>query len=135
MGHPVGFADLVMFGLVAGWLTVRTGGLEAAIALHVANNLISSVVAAALGDLGMDETAADMPWQFAVIDVPVLLAYAWVVVRLARGAGVATESSVEPCDRVPPPRGPEAETGLADHREDPQDSSNRHLSPSSSARR
>ncbi|GLY99469.1 hypothetical protein Acsp02_67220 [Actinoplanes sp. NBRC 103695] len=83
-GTPWGFADLVVFGLVAGWLTVRTGGLEAAIALHVMNNVIGAGLAAYYGDLSMDETAADMPWQLAVVDFGVLLAYAWIVVLIVR---------------------------------------------------
>jgi membrane protease YdiL (CAAX protease family) len=92
-GTPWGFADLIVFGLVTGWLTVRTGGLEAAIALHVLNNLVSGVLSAAYGQLTVDETAADMPWQLAVIDVPVLLAYAAVIVVLARRRGLATRSA------------------------------------------
>jgi CAAX protease family protein len=103
-GTPWGFTDLLAFGVVTGWLTVRTGGLEAAIALHVANNLLGSVAAAAFGDLGTDETAADMPWQFLVVDVLVLGAYAWVVGRLARRAGIAFESRIDPLDRVNFPR-------------------------------
>ncbi|GIF14254.1 CPBP family intramembrane glutamic endopeptidase [Actinoplanes teichomyceticus] len=83
-GTPWGFADLVVFGAVAGWLTVRTGGLEAAIALHVGNNLISSVLAAAFGELTVDETAADLPWRFAVVDVVLLVAYAAAVWWLAQ---------------------------------------------------
>jgi membrane protease YdiL (CAAX protease family) len=83
-GTPWGFADLVVFGVVAGWLTVRTGGLEASIALHVANNLLGTLLAAAYGDLSTDETAADMPWQLVAVDVPVLIAYAIVVVFLQR---------------------------------------------------
>ncbi|MBL7260008.1 CPBP family intramembrane glutamic endopeptidase [Paractinoplanes lichenicola] len=82
-GTPWGFADLFLFGAVAGWLTVRTGGLEAAIALHVMNNLVSAGVAAAYGQLTITETAADMPWQMAAVDVVVLTAYAIVVVQLA----------------------------------------------------
>ncbi|MEU8234103.1 type II CAAX endopeptidase family protein [Actinoplanes sp. NPDC048967] len=89
-GTPWGFADLVLFSVVTGWLTVRTGGLEAAIALHVMNNLIAGVLSAASGTLYADETAADMPWQLAVIDVPVLLAYAAVIVLLARRRRLAT---------------------------------------------
>ncbi|GAA0585430.1 hypothetical protein GCM10010172_83240 [Paractinoplanes ferrugineus] len=111
-GTPWGFADLVVFGVVAGWLTVRTGGLEAAVALHLANNLISSLLAAATGDLGTDETAADMPWQFFVVDVVVLLAYAWVVARLARRAGIAFESRVDPLDRVSFPTQPHIDPQL-----------------------
>ncbi|WP_433380897.1 lysostaphin resistance A-like protein [Actinoplanes sp. CA-142083] len=83
-GTPWGFADLVVFGVVAGWLTVWTGGLEAAIALHVANNLLGTVLLAAFGDLSTDETAADMPWQLVAVDVPVLIAYGMIVVFLKR---------------------------------------------------
>jgi membrane protease YdiL (CAAX protease family) len=94
-GTPWGFADLVVFGVVIGWLTVRTGGLEAAIALHVLNNLLSGLLGAAFGDLTVDETAADMPWQFVAVDVPVLLAYAAVVLRLARRRGLDTRTPAE----------------------------------------
>ena len=40
----------------------------------------------------MDETAADMPWQMAAIDLPVLLAYAAVMLMLARRRGIATRT-------------------------------------------
>ena len=92
-GTPWGFADLVVFGLVAGWLTVRTGGLEAAIALHIMNNLVGSAVAAAYGQLTLDETAADMPWQLAVADLPVLLGFAAVILRLAHRRGLTTRTT------------------------------------------
>jgi membrane protease YdiL (CAAX protease family) len=81
-GTPWGFADLVVFGSVAGLLTVRTGGLEASIALHVVNNLLGGLVSAAYGDLSVDETAADLPWQLALLDTGVLIAYAIVVVKV-----------------------------------------------------
>ncbi|RZU54211.1 membrane protease YdiL (CAAX protease family) [Krasilnikovia cinnamomea] len=95
-GTPWGFADLVLFGLVAGWLTVRTGGLEAAIALHLANNLLAFLVSAAFGEFGVDETAADMPWRYVVIDVPVLLGYAAVIAWLARRRNVRHTTPVPP---------------------------------------
>ena len=102
-GTPWGFADLILFGVVAGWLTVRTGGLEAAIALHVMNNLLSGALSAAYGTLHEDVTAADMPWQVAVIDVPVLLAYAAVIVALARRRRLATRSAPAPAVVAVPP--------------------------------
>jgi uncharacterized protein len=83
-GTPWGFIDLIIFGTVLGWLTVRTGGLEAAIALHVSTNLISIGLMAAGGALSLDETAADMPWQGLVVDVATVLGYAAVVMWLAR---------------------------------------------------
>ncbi|MEU4562153.1 CPBP family intramembrane glutamic endopeptidase [Actinoplanes sp. NPDC023936] len=100
-GTPWGFADLFIFGAITGWLTVRTGGLEAAIVLHVMNNLLGSTIGAAYGDLGMDETAADMPWQMAAIDLPVLLAYAAVILWLARRRGIATRTPAIPAPAVP----------------------------------
>ncbi|MEV3991541.1 type II CAAX endopeptidase family protein [Streptomyces sp. NPDC049837] len=84
-GTAWGFADLVVFGLVAGWLTIRTGGLEAAIALHVLNNLLAFGVASAIaGALASEETAVDMGWMAVAIDVPMVLLYAAAVLWLAR---------------------------------------------------
>ncbi|GAB1640735.1 hypothetical protein KRMM14A1259_11580 [Krasilnikovia sp. MM14-A1259] len=109
-GTPWGFADLTAFGLIAGWLTVRTGGLEAAIALHLANNLLGTLLSAAFGDLGMDQTAADMSWQYVVIDLPVLLGYAAVIGWLARRRGVTTLTAPLPAAEAArtPPGTPEA---------------------------
>lgn len=83
-GTPWGFADLVVFGLAAGWLTVRTGGLEAAIGLHVINNLIAFGLGAAVVDgLKTDETAADAPWQWVAVDIVAIAAYVAVVLWFA----------------------------------------------------
>ncbi|MEU6177479.1 DUF6223 family protein [Streptomyces coeruleorubidus] len=69
-GTKWGFIGLLVFGGVCGWLTIRTGGLEAAVALHALNNLLAFGVAAAFVDgLSSDETAADSPWQLALVDV------------------------------------------------------------------
>ncbi|MEU0333939.1 CPBP family glutamic-type intramembrane protease [Streptomyces sp. NPDC006193] len=75
-GTPWGFADLVVFGVAAGWLTWRTGGLEASIALHTVNNLFAFGVSAAVVDgLSSDETAADAPWQVVALDVASIVLY------------------------------------------------------------
>lgn len=85
LGTPWGFADLVFFAAVAGWLTIRTGGLEASICLHVINNLVSFGFSAAVVDgLASDETAADSPWQLVLIDCLAISAYAAAVLWLAR---------------------------------------------------
>jgi membrane protease YdiL (CAAX protease family) len=96
LGTPWGFANLVVFGALAGLLTVRTGGLEAAIALHVMNNLAATVLAVAMGQLTLDQTAADMPWQMAAVDVAVLAAYTLVALRLARRRGIAAVTPAGP---------------------------------------
>ncbi|MDI6102787.1 CPBP family intramembrane metalloprotease [Actinoplanes sp. NEAU-A12] len=99
-GTPFGFADLLLFGVVAGWVTVRTGGLEAAIALHVVNNLVTMVVAAAYGQLTVEETAADMPWQLAVADAPVLIGFGLVIVWLARRRALPSATPIASYDLV-----------------------------------
>ncbi|WP_236067817.1 CPBP family intramembrane glutamic endopeptidase [Streptomyces brasiliscabiei] len=93
-GTPWGFADLVVFGLIAGLLTIRTGGLEAAIALHVLNNLLPlGILSATVDGLGIEETAADMDWTMLALDVPLVALYAAAVVWLARRRGVATQTT------------------------------------------
>jgi membrane protease YdiL (CAAX protease family) len=84
-GTRWGFMGLLVFGLVCGWLTIRTGGLEAAVALHALNNLLAFGVAAAVVDgLSSDETAADSSWPVALVDVATSLIYAALVLWLAR---------------------------------------------------
>ncbi|MCT9821102.1 CPBP family intramembrane metalloprotease [Microbacterium sp. W1N] len=59
LGHlydPLGQAAVGLFAVVAGWLTWRTGGLEAAIALHVVNNL-SAFLLALMGLSDVNESA------------------------------------------------------------------------------
>lgn len=91
-GQVWGALDLVVFGLVMGWLTVRTGGLEAAIGLHAVNNLVGFVAAAAVGQLDLETTAADAPWQLLAADLVALPAYAAVLLLLARRRGLPVRS-------------------------------------------
>lgn len=84
-GTVWGFADLCVFGLVTGCLTVRTGGLEAAIALHVLNNLLGyGLAATVVGGLTGAETAADSPVLLAVVDMAVIVLHGALVLWLAR---------------------------------------------------
>ncbi|MEH0933281.1 CPBP family intramembrane glutamic endopeptidase [Micromonospora sp. CPCC 205558] len=108
-GTGWGFLDLAFMGLLLGWLTIRTGGLEAAIALHVVNNVIGFALAAAFGGLAVDETMADAPWQLVLVDILMLSAYAMVVDRLAARRGLATV--VPPAPVVGVPGEPSAPTG------------------------
>ncbi|MEU6681589.1 CPBP family intramembrane glutamic endopeptidase [Streptomyces sp. NPDC046832] len=104
-GTTWGFLDLLVFGLVAGWLTLRTGGLEAAIALHALNNLLAFGISAAMVDgLSSDDTAADAPWQLALTDMATALLYAAIITYTARrrrpqrpaSAAVAEPEGVKP---------------------------------------
>ncbi|GLZ09852.1 hypothetical protein Acsp04_00880 [Actinomadura sp. NBRC 104425] len=83
-----GILDIFVFGAVAGWVTVRTGGLEASIALHVCNNLMAFLLPAAVGDLDIEQ--GSVPWQYVVADVVPMLLYAAVVVWLARRMRIQT---------------------------------------------
>ncbi|GAA0932382.1 hypothetical protein GCM10009549_56410 [Streptomyces thermoalcalitolerans] len=97
-----GFIDLLVFGLVAGWLSIRTGGLEASIALHAVNNLLAFGVSAVfVGGLETDETAADAPWPLAVTDMATVLLYAVIVLWLARRRSPRNLSSPPPEPAVP----------------------------------
>ncbi len=80
-----GMVDIAAFALVAGWLTWRTGGLEAAIALHVVNNVVWSV----LGAFGLvDLNATDSSTTDLVVSLLLTLAFAAAVFRAADRMGI-----------------------------------------------
>jgi membrane protease YdiL (CAAX protease family) len=78
------FTDRFTFGLVASWLAWRTGGLEASVALHAANNLVSLGAGAVAGTLSDSLSLSSLEWQFAVLDVVSMLVFAAAAERLAR---------------------------------------------------
>jgi uncharacterized protein len=88
-----GWGVLAIFGFAAitGWLTVRTGGLEAAIAIHVVNNMVAFLLPAAVGRLSLEQGA--IPWPYVLADLAPLLLYAVVVDRLARRRELETVSA------------------------------------------
>lgn len=77
------FADRLAFGVVAAWLVWRTGGLEAAVALHVANNLVSLGWTALTGSLESALTASTLAWHAAVLDMAMMVTFAAAVHALA----------------------------------------------------
>jgi membrane protease YdiL (CAAX protease family) len=79
-----GAADLMLFSLVVGWLTIRTGGLEAAVALHAVGNLAISFLLAAVGGLAEEGSAGDADWTLLAADSIALPLYAVAVVALHR---------------------------------------------------
>jgi hypothetical protein len=86
------FADRMVFGLVASWLVWRTGGLEAPVALHVANNLVVLTVSSVSGELEAALTSTSVDWRYAVADIVTLVLFAAVADRLARRWRVAVVS-------------------------------------------
>jgi membrane protease YdiL (CAAX protease family) len=77
-------ADIFLFGLVLGWLAVRTGGLESGIALHVMNNLVAFLLPAAMGYGDLWNQQGSAPWTLFGSDVICLGSYALAITWLAR---------------------------------------------------
>ncbi|MEO3888180.1 CPBP family intramembrane glutamic endopeptidase [Nonomuraea sp. B5E05] len=92
--QPAGLADVFVFGAVMGWLTVRTGGLEAAIGLHVMNNLLAFGLSAAAGSLeeALDQPNVPVPWQALLGTAVQLTVYAGGVLYLAKKRSISTVS-------------------------------------------
>ena len=88
-----GFVSITTFGLVAAWLTVRTGGLEAAIALHAVNNVAFFLLEAATGrgDRWITELNVERGWSATLVDVALAALYgaaiAWLDARQRRSSG------------------------------------------------
>lgn len=120
------FGDRLAFGAVASWLAWRTGGLEAPVALHVANNVVSLTYSASTGSLESALTASSVPWQFALLDVAMMAAFALAVhaaaPRWAPGVRRAAAPAVlsgpagvgypAPSPSTPPPAGDERPWGM-----------------------
>ncbi|MFF0989276.1 CPBP family intramembrane glutamic endopeptidase [Kocuria nitroreducens] len=88
-----GLLAVAVMAVVAGYLTWRTGGLEAAIALHVVNNVIATL----FGALGLsDPDAEESTWVALAISAVMQLLFAWLVVRGARRRGVEVTRTVHP---------------------------------------
>ncbi|MCK2213025.1 CPBP family intramembrane metalloprotease [Actinomadura sp. ATCC 31491] len=90
----LGLADVFAFGAVMGWLSVRTGGLEAAIALHVLNNVLAFGLSAAAGDLqeSLNQSEVAVPWQSLTGTAVQFLVYGFGVLYLAKKRSIATIS-------------------------------------------
>jgi membrane protease YdiL (CAAX protease family) len=81
--EPVLFTDRFVFGAVASWLVWRTGGLEAPIALHAANNLVSLGYTASTGSVQEALENPSMGWEYLLLDITMMLVFAAAVARLA----------------------------------------------------
>jgi membrane protease YdiL (CAAX protease family) len=92
LAHGIGSgASLLVtgfFGLVTAVLTVRTGGLEAAIGLHVVNNVAAFGFMVVTGTMDTAETAITTP--AAIVDLSMVALYGLGVLWMARRRGLAT---------------------------------------------
>ncbi len=95
-------ADRFVFGILAGWLVVRTGGLEAAIGAHIANNVSAFLVAALTTSMAHVKAITEVTWVAAGWDVGRFAFFTLLIWLLARGyqpervtPGLASGTSVE----------------------------------------
>lgn len=109
LGHlydPLGQASVAIFAIAAGWLTWRTGGLEAAIALHVVNNLLAFLLAlAGLGDVNDSSPGlASFFWSLVVI-AAYTGAVEWMFRRATLGRTLVLTPPAAPASAAAPAQG------------------------------
>ncbi len=77
--------DRFAFGVLAGWLVVRTGGLEAAIGAHIANNVSAFFLAAMTTSMAQVKAVTEVTWAAAGWDIGRFALFTLVIWLLARG--------------------------------------------------
>ena len=102
---PALFLNRFAFGVIAAVLTIRTGGLEAAIGIHVVNNMLVLLLASAAGELAPSLTPTAAPWGIALLDVAGMVLYAVLALRLARRKGLDRLTAVSAVPAQPPAAG------------------------------
>lgn len=90
---PPVFFDRFAFGVVAGILVIRTGGLEAGIAMHVLNNFLAYGIALAFSDMASTLNPTGGSWWSIPVTLTQSLVYLWLAVAVARRMGLATTTS------------------------------------------
>ncbi|WP_131740532.1 CPBP family intramembrane glutamic endopeptidase [Actinomadura roseirufa] len=100
-----GIVDIFFFGALSAWLAVRSGGLEAGIAMHVFNNLMAFLAPAAVGKLDIEQ--GGVPWQYVVADIIPMALYAAAVLWFVRRKRIQTVTPAAPVDDP----GPDAPVG------------------------
>lgn len=93
------FLDRFAFGLVAGLLVWRTGGLEAACAAHVVNNLLAFGLAALTSSVASARALQQVGPLQALLDVAGFALFAVLAWRVARRMAVHTVTPSVPARR------------------------------------
>ncbi|GAA0613787.1 CPBP family intramembrane metalloprotease [Kribbella sandramycini] len=96
------FLDRFAFGVVAGVLAILTGGIEAPIAVHVMNNVVTFIYAALTDSVGSSLGASSAPWSLVILDIAKFAAFGALAVWLARRQRLETVSEL-PLARLPLP--------------------------------
>lgn len=90
------FVDRLAFGLVAGVLVIATGGLEAAIAMHVLNNFLAFGLALLFSDLGSALNPTGGSWWQLPTTLTQSLVYLGLAFAVFRSMGLSRRSSLQP---------------------------------------
>ena len=84
------FFDRFAFGLVAGFLVIATGGLEAGIAMHVLNNWLAFGLALAFGDMASTLNPTGGSWWGIPVTLTQSLVYLGLALLVARSRRLET---------------------------------------------
>lgn len=100
IGHQYdiwGLLDVSIFAIFAGWLTWRTGGLEAAIVAHIINNTALFI----FGAFGLADLNATSGTPYGLLStLAVMVGYSAIVVWQAKRVGLETTRFVAPVEPV-----------------------------------
>jgi len=102
------FFDRFMFGFIAGWLVIRTGGLEAGIAMHILNNFLAFGYALAFSDLSSTLNVSEVGWENIPLTLTQAGTYAVLVLLVARKLDVQRRTA-PPADLLPKEEQPKAQ--------------------------
>ncbi|WGD37647.1 type II CAAX endopeptidase family protein [Lysinibacter sp. HNR] len=90
-----GILNVAIFGITAAWITLRTGGLEAAIVLHTMNNVVLFLLLAT-GASGDTRVATETAGPVILIGTSAMMAlYAWWVDRKRQKVGLETTGAYD----------------------------------------
>jgi membrane protease YdiL (CAAX protease family) len=87
------FFDRFMFGLIAGWLVLRTGGLEAGIAMHILNNFLAFGYALTFSDLTSTLNVTEVGWENIPLTLTQAGTYAALVLVAAKKLNLQTRTN------------------------------------------
>ena len=87
------FFDRFMFGLIAGYLVLRTGGLEAGIAMHILNNFLAFGFALTFGDLTESLNVSEIGRWNILLTLTQTGTYAVLVLLVGKKMGLQTRTN------------------------------------------
>lgn len=94
------FLDRFVFGLMAGFVVWRTGGLEAGIAMHVVNNLVAFGFALAFTDIDSSLNVTEVSWWQLPITLTQNGVFLVLALLVARRMGIRHRSDPGPASPV-----------------------------------